>query len=96
MTTNNIFTRPLSAMPYAQASVTCHCDGSLTLRSYRTDVIHITTGGWLIINGLYSMTTRKHIGAFMREYAKADFQLAKRLHTDGLMYNIYTGEVRRR
>ena len=86
----------LSAMPYAQAKVVKHEDGSITLRSYYTDVAHITAGGWLYIFGLYSATTRKHIGAFMREYANSTYQLAKQLYKDGLVYNIITGEVQKK
>lgn len=84
----------LSTMPYAQANVIRHIDGSITLRSYATDVAHITAGGWLTIFGLYSATTRKHIGAFVKEYAGLTYQTAKMLYTDGHQYNIRTGEVR--
>lgn len=86
-------TTKLSAMPYAQATVIRHSDGSITLRSYLTGVAHITADGWLAVFGLYSMTTRKHIGAFVKEYANIDFQTAKKLYVDGYRYNIYTGEV---
>ena len=84
----------LSAMPYAQAKVIRYCNGAITLRSYATDVAFIDPEGWLHIGGLYSATTRKHIGAFMREYANATYQLAKQLYNDGMAYNIHTGEVR--
>jgi hypothetical protein len=80
-------------MPYAQAKVLVMDNGNTILRSYYTDVILLQADGWLTVNGLYSATTRKHIGAFMREYANADYQLAKQLYTDGYTYNIYTGEV---
>ncbi len=83
----------LSAMPYAQAEVRIGQDGSIYLKSYETIVAYITAGGWFGINGLYSMTTRKHIGAFVKEFAKLDFQTAKKLYVDGYIYNIYTGEV---
>jgi hypothetical protein len=39
------------------------------------------------------MTTRKHIGAFMREYCGSTYQVAKQLYEDGYMLNIDTGEV---
>ena len=48
--------------------------------------------GWLHINGLYSATTRKHIGWFMRELGFT-YQLAKTLYNDNKEFNIYTGEV---
>ena len=62
--------RSLRYMPYAQAKV---WDGSMKgyeqiiLTSYSTDVI-IVTGNYMRCTGLYSMTTRKHISAFLREY----------------------------
>ena len=51
--------------------------------------------GWLSCNGLYSMTTIKHIGWFMRERGMT-YQLAKQLYQDNKEYNINTGEVRDR
>lgn len=88
-------TNKLSAMPYAQATVCKFDNGDIILVSYVTKVASIDAEGWLVINGLYSATTRKHIGAFMREYVPGGtYQLAKQLYTDGMMYNIYTGEVK--
>lgn len=83
----------LSAMPHAQAKVLKMDTGYIILRSYETDVAYITPDGWLHINGLYSMTTRKHIGAFVQEYAKITYRLVKRLFEAKLDYNIYTGEL---
>lgn len=83
----------LSAMPYAQACVYRTYENAIILRSYQTDVACIDNSGWLIINGLYSMTTRRHIGAYVKEYANIDYQLAKKLFNDKMKYNIYTGEV---
>jgi hypothetical protein len=80
-------------MPYAQATVIRYDNNYIGLRSYQTIVAMIDADGWLTVRGLYSATTRKHIGAFMREYAKADYQLAKQLYADGYTYNIHTGEV---
>lgn len=83
----------LSAMPYAQAKVLKMDTGYIILRSYETDVAYVTPDGWLRINGLYSMTTRKHIGAFVKEYANITYQLARELYEKKMNYNIYTGEV---
>jgi hypothetical protein len=80
-------------MPYAQAKILRFEDGTIQLMSYATVVATIDQDGWLEIHGLYSMTTRKHIGAFVKEYANLDFQTAKKLYVDGYRYNIYTGEV---
>ena len=75
---------------YAQAHMEPIHNG-LALYSYTTKVAEVRDG-WLRIFGLYSMTTRRHIGWFMRELGK-DYQLAKQLYEDNKLFNIYTGEV---
>lgn len=69
-------------------------DGTRALQSYNTIVAEIDSNGWLLINGLYSMTTRKHIGWFMHEIGLT-YQDAKNLYNDSMKMNIYTGEIRR-
>lgn len=83
----------LNAMPCAQAKVIIMDNGNIILRSYDTDTAMIRSDGWLTINGLYSATTRKHIGAFVKEYANITYQLAKELCLRRMAYNVYTGEV---
>ena len=83
----------LSAMPYAQATVRKYEDGTIVLQSYSTAVAYIEPDGRLYIRGLYSATTRRHIGAFVKEYANLDYQTAKRIYEDGYGYNIHTGEI---
>ena len=78
---------------YAKTHVINYDDGSVVLMSYTTPVIKIDRDGWLSVKGLYSMTTIKHIGWFMRERGMT-YQLAKMLYKDGLRMNIYTGEVK--
>lgn len=85
--------KKLNKMPYAQAKVLIMDNGNIILRSYYTDVAMIRSDGWLTINGLYSATTRRHIGAFVQEYANITYQLAKELFLKKFAYNIYTGEV---
>lgn len=85
--------KKLQAMPYAQAKVKIlngfyHSE----LISYKTTVAAVR-GGWLYIYGLYSATTRKHISAYVREYANISYQTAKDLYQKKMKYNIYTGEV---
>lgn len=80
--------------PYAQAKVVRHDDGSVSLISYTTTVIVIDADGWMTVGGLYSMTTRKHIGAFMREVANLDYHTAKLCYERGWQMNIHTGEIR--
>ena len=86
-------TTTLTAMPYAQATIRKHDDGTIILISYTTPVAYIEADGRLYIRGLYSATTRKHIGAFVREYAQLDYQTAKRIYEMGCGYNIHTGEI---
>ena len=83
----------LTFMPYAQATVIIDDNNNITLRSYATDVIYLDNEGFLTVTGLYSMTTRKHIGAFMKEYTDRDFRLAKMCYEGKYKYNIYTGEI---
>ena len=81
----------LKAMPYAQAKVKRY-PTHISLISYTTTVAEII-GGVLIVRGLYSMTTRKHISAFVREYCGIDFQTAKKCYENGLGYDLTTGKM---
>lgn len=86
--------KKLEKMPYANARVEISEDGNrIYLWSYKTVVAHIINN-WLIVNGLYSMTTRKHLGAFMQEYCKSNYATAKYCYENGYMLNIETGEIR--
>ena len=85
-------TRKFKDHPYAQACVIECDDGYKALQSYQTIVAEVDTEGWLHINGLYSPTTIRHIGWFMRELGFT-YQLAKALYVDNKEMNIYTGEV---
>ena len=81
--------------PYAQCSVRELIDGSVVFTSYNTDVIYIDKDGWLYVSGLYSATTRKQIGYFLKEYVPAfSYQLIKMLYYKHLMCNIYTAELK--
>lgn len=92
----NIEIKKLSAMPYAQAHVEIIDKNNVYLWSYTTLVAKIENG-WVTINGLYSATTRRHIGCFMREYVKGgSYQLAKQLYFDNWVYNMHTGEIVKR
>jgi hypothetical protein len=84
--------KKLSAMPYAQAHVELTEENRIALFSYVTLVAEIVDG-WLYVYGLYSQTTRKHIGAFCKEYANCTYQTAKSLYEKGYRMNIHTGEV---
>ena len=91
--------KKLSTMPYAQAHVEIDNDNNIHLFSYITLVCTITEDGWLTCTGTYSQTTRRHIGAFMREYVefpngeRGDYYTAKHCYEGNYRFNIYTGEV---
>lgn len=85
--------RKIKGHEYANCIVKIY-DDEIVLKSYETDVI-IVADNWLYITGLYSATTRKHIGWFMREYYGLTYQFAKELHSKQLAYNVKTGETKR-
>ena len=68
-------------------------DGTINLVSYETIVAVIDKEGWLLIKGLYSRTTRKHIGAFVKEFCNLEYEDAKRIYDNAWLYNIHTGEI---
>ena len=92
---NYLYSTPVNGHNYAQAREDFYSDGTIQLVSYTTTVIEINPEGWLSVNGLYSMTTIKHIGWFMRERCMT-YQLAKALYKDNKEFNIQTGEIRDR
>lgn len=84
--------KKLKAMPYAQARVEIN-DTDVYLFSYCTLVAKIEDNK-LEVLGLYSQTTRKHIGAFVKEYAGGiPYQTAKQLYQDRKTIDILTGKV---
>ena len=87
--------KKLTAMPYAQAHIEIDANNNIHLFSYVTLVATITHDGWLTVYGLYSMTTRKHISAFMNEYGGGilKYANAKAAYEDNYRINIHTGEI---
>jgi hypothetical protein len=39
------------------------------------------------------MTTRKHLGAFAKEYCHLNYQCLKQLYEDNMRFNLATGEI---
>lgn len=66
-------------------------DGDCILVSYTTSVAGVDHTGYAWCNGTYSATTRKHIGAFAKEYGLTyhDF---KAMYENNVVMNIETGE----
>lgn len=87
--------KKLKFMPYAQAQVIEFDDGSMSLISYTTSVAHLSKNGFLTVYGLHSMTTRRHIGAFIKEYSNGtiDYSFARKAYDGNYSINIFTGEV---
>lgn len=89
----------LSAHPYANAHVELYQNGTIALYSYNTCVAEIDVNGWLTVNGLFSNTTRRHLGSFAKEYIKfpngqsGDYYLMKWCVTNNLRFNVNTGEI---
>ena len=78
---------------YAQAGIVERPNGDIWLYSYSTHVCTLS-GDWLYCYGLYSATTRKHIGWFMRSYAHSNYYLAKKAYETGKGVNVRTGQLR--
>ena len=79
--------RKLRKMPYAQAKVLITPDETLLI-SYSTAVI-IIRDNVMRVTGLYSMTTRKHISAFMSEYyPNLGFSVAKKCAEESCVYDL--------
>ena len=85
-------TRKFTDHKYAQAQINTYPDGSQALQSYSTIVVEIDPEGWLKVNGLFSMTTIRHIGWFAKLIG-TDYHTLKGLMLDHKDMNIHTGEV---
>lgn len=88
----------LKFMPYAQAHIEEY-NGNIFLISYRTKVACLTRDRFIECYGLYSRTTIRHIGAFMKEYGRGKYgtQLnyydAKKAYLGHYAINVDTGEI---
>lgn len=83
----NMEIRKLRKMPYAQAKVLITPEETMLI-SYSTAVI-IIKDNVMRVTGLYSMTTRKHISAFMSEYyPHLGFAVAKKCYEEDACYDL--------
>lgn len=65
------------------------------LYSYLKHVATISPDGWLHVYGLYSATTRRHIGYFLKEYACGTYySVARTCYDTNKEYNYRTGKYR--
>ena len=84
---------------HAQCYMRHYNDDTTALISYNTVVAELDDEGWIRVNGLYSATTRKHLGWFAKELARMfnirlTYHDLRDLYTSGDMLNLLTGEVR--
>lgn len=87
------YDKRLAYCPYGSAGVVFNNNG-IHLVSYTTLVCSINNDGFLSCTGTYSATTRKHIGAFLKEYApNLCYYDAKNAYEKGYAINIHTGEI---
>ena len=85
--------KKLDSMPYAQAGIICK-GNTVFLVSYETIVCEIDNE-WLHCYGTFSQSTRKHIGAFLKECApNLNYYHAKDCYLNDIEININTGEIR--
>lgn len=87
-----MYSKAVAGHEYAQARENHFSDGTVQLVSYSTVVIEIDPEGWLTCNGLYSRTTIKHIGWFMRERGLS-YYIAKQMCLNHKAFNIYTHKL---
>lgn len=90
---HDMTTKRIKGHEHAQVKINYYNDYSTELISYSTIVITIDADGWLHVNGLYSMTTIKHIGWFMKMHGLT-YQTAKTLFNNRQDINLETGELR--
>ena len=89
------YDRSLSEMPNAQCGVRFTADGSIHFYSYITRVITIDKDGWIECTGTYSLTTRRQIKKFLKEYAPVfDTYAIEQIAGTGERINLYTGEIK--
>ena len=87
------YDKNLAFCPYGSAGVVFNNNG-VHLISYTTLVCSIDNDGFLSCTGVYSRTTMKHIGAFLKEYApNMCYYDAKKAYENSYAINIYTGEI---
>jgi hypothetical protein len=84
--------KKLQAIPYGQCFVEIVDEKNFYLWSYRTLVVKVENN-FVTVNGLYSATTRRHIGAFAKEYLNMGYQEIKRLYQENISLDYTTGEI---
>lgn len=85
--------------PYCQAKIYINDEAKegeykIVLQSYNTFVLYIDNNDILDCTGLYSRTTIKHIGYFLREfYPSISYYDVKNAYNKGKRLNLITKEL---
>ena len=98
-----IVDRPLRDHQYSQCGITHDNSGeTLLFVSYETIVCEISKDGWFHLNGVFSVTTSKQIGWFLREWCNdyshrrdlCNYPYLRKMWEKGLDVNLYHGDTR--
>lgn len=92
------YDRPVPSCPYGSCGL-IDLPNAVHLISYTTLCGELTNDGWLTARHYSSITTAKHINAFIKDYVRAEnpsfgYKDWKKLVDKHLAYNIYTGEIK--
>lgn len=92
------YDRPLKSCPYGSCGI-MERPNSILLVSYQTVCGELTNDGWITPCHYSSITTAKHINAFIKDYVRAVnptfcYQDWKKLTDKNVTYNIHTGEIK--
>ena len=87
------YDKNLAFCPSGSCGIVKNSNG-INLVSYTTVVCTIDNMGFLTCTCTYSNTTRKHIGAFLKEYApRLSYYDVKKAYENRYAINIFTGEI---
>lgn len=92
------YDKPVPSCPYGSCGI-IELPNVIHLISYTTVCGELTDEGWLTARHYSSMTTAKHINAFIKDYIRQadptfNYKDWKKLVDKHIAYNIYTGEIK--
>ncbi len=92
------YDKAVPSCPYGSCGI-IELPNAIHLVSYTTVCGDLTNDGWLTPCHYSSVTTAKHINAFIKDYVRAadpnfDYKKWKKLVDKNVSYNIHTGEIK--
>lgn len=92
------YDKTVPSCPYGSCGIMVRPD-CILLVSYTTVCGDLTNDGWLTPCHYSTVTTAKHINAFIKDYVRAadptfDYKKWKKLVDKNVSYNIHTGEIK--